>query len=149
MRQTPTRTSRITTWTTHIPGRGPATLAYAPMPTDQRGFGDTAVIATIAGVDGEGADLWKWAASNHSNANSDALARWLICQGWAARLTASPSRLDLPAVEWHADIEQTVKLDGTGYGHETLAIGRLTFTSSDDTARAKGLLATARTLTTV
>lgn len=146
MRRTTDQRSRITVWRTDIGHRGHGLLAYAPMATDARGFGDTAVLATIAGTDGEGADLWAWASAHHqSGAPTDTLARWLICQGWSARLTRSPSRLDFPNVEWHADIEQAVTLNGTGYGHESLALGRLTL-GADDTTRAKELLASHRTL---
>jgi hypothetical protein len=135
-----TQRGRVTVWRTELGSRGIGLAAYTTTASDGRGFGDTAVIATIAGLDGDGADLWSWAAGHTGSLNDDVNARWLICIGWAARLTSCPSNIDLPNPEWSVDISRRVTLEKPSYGHESLALARLTLTDPDALKRAEHLL---------
>ncbi|WP_157862285.1 hypothetical protein [Wenjunlia vitaminophila] len=125
MQRVPARRGRVTVWRMDLGPRGRGVLAYVPLATDDRGFGDTAVIASVAGTPGEGADLFPVATAATGSLTEEVLARWLICMGWAARLTKAPSNADLPDTEWAAELARTVRLEKSAYGHEALAVGRI------------------------
>lgn len=139
MQQTEVRRGRVTVWRTDIGERGTGVVAYVPLASDGRGWGDTAVIATVAGAAGEGANLWAWAVANQPSPKEEELARWLICRGWSARLVCSPSVLDLRDAAWWARIERGVRLAGPAYGHEGLALGQITFTDPGTAARVRAM----------
>ncbi|MFG3495290.1 hypothetical protein [Streptomyces sp. NPDC047928] len=98
-------------------------------------YGDTAVIGHIPEPGVAEVSLMDVAArhepqrlyGNPVGRPDFAAACWLICTGWSGRGTPGPGTVDIPSAAWTLQVERTVELGQSMYGHERLHVGRLRF----------------------
>ena len=101
--------------------------------TTTGGFGDTAVIGYVP-VPGVPETALMDVAARHqptrlygsTGGTGFAEACWLICVGWSGRSIPKPGTLELHDAAWSLDLDGSVELSKTMYGHDRLHVGRLT-----------------------
>lgn len=114
--------------------------------TTSGAFGDTAIVAYVPIVDIPDMPLMDIAARHQPTrlygspgGAGFAEACWLMCVGWSGRLIRKPGTIELVDAAWSLEIDASIQLFKTMYGHDQLHVGRITLTDP-------GLMAQTRTV---
>lgn len=117
-----TAVSRLTVFPLHG-----LSVAYTTQSSDQRGLGDTAVVAVVEPHGATGDQLWHLAAGMYANPpTTQTQARWILTQCTRARMCRARLHRDLPTARWTATLTRTVHLDALFANHDILRTGTLT-----------------------
>lgn len=109
-------------------------------------YGDTAVVGHLPTADAPDISLMDVAARHqparlYGSAGGPGFAEacWLVCVGWSGRLVPKPGTVEFGGVAWSLEVERTVGLFKTVYGHDRVHVGRFVLEGSEAMVRARGV----------